>query len=103
MSLRSVHIEQALRQEVLAVYQRLGHNQAYRGLFQAIVFPSHSDRDTGEPILAAATLAELEGKSHQVRSRNYRGKDFIARYQRDTGHYFTTRPHNYKEHRATTV
>jgi hypothetical protein len=87
----------------LKTYPALKRNSVYRRMLRYLLAPTWLDEDTDCPVLSWEVLATIEGKEHQIRSRNYDGTKLSAQYQADTGHAFISKPHSYRERRAQIV
>lgn len=103
MSIRPFTVSRAFREFAFKLYPGLHLDQAYPCLLQTMLCPSFVDRETGNSIHRFGDLATIQGKQHQLSSRNYRGWEFIDQYRHDTGHHVEFLPHNHVNGRARMV
>lgn len=65
--------------------------------------PTAIDSGNGFPFIPAAILANLEGRQHQYRSRNYVGRRFLLEYQERVDPSFRWRQHDLATKRPRSV
>ncbi|HIL58170.1 MAG TPA: hypothetical protein EYG39_09705 [Rhodothermales bacterium] len=65
--------------------------------------PAAIDSETGFPLIPATTLALIEGKERQQRSKNYVARDFLVEYQERVDPSFRWRQHDLGARRPRSV
>lgn len=75
-------VGRSFREAVAREIPGLGSNKAYWGLLKHLLFGTWRDEDNGLLLIPTDFLASIEGKRPDW---NYCGRDFLRRFQKDTG------------------
>lgn len=86
MPFLAIPVDRSFRELCLQVYSGLRGDATLRRLFCTMVFPQHTDRETGAAVLSERLLANLEDKAYQLASKHYVGRDLLRYYRATSGH-----------------
>src|SRR4051812_15287719 len=76
-------VSAGVRLHIRETYPSLDSDPAYWALFEYLLFGRFSDEATDQTVIPHELLAAIEGKHHQIASKNYTARALLDRFSED--------------------